>query len=386
MIENLETLEEEFTTELTPGSTRNAMAEAEAKSRDLWQVPIEALHIIPGFNVRVINASYIAGINELADQILRDGFRQDKPLAGYVAQHEGRNVINVTDGHRRHEAVAIAIAKGAEIARLPVVVSAAGTTMEDLTVSLVTTNNGKELTPYELSLVVRRLTKFGWDPVEIATKIGITDRYVASLLKLASAPLEIRKMVMEERIAARTAINAIREHGEKALVFLQRAERLANARGEKRVTDKFAPGRVMKKVITKQAPVMAVAIASLRQDPAYTTLGEELRMQIERVFEALEKARQTEELAGLSAEGEAQEEVREEGVVPIVTAAIGPGEAATRSKDNTRTVTADANTKDLGSEGKPELWGNPGISVISGGTQLAAPGKIPFGAADVFAD
>jgi hypothetical protein len=183
--------------------------------------------------------------------------------------------------------------------------------MEDLTVSLVSSNSGKELTPYEISMVVRRLVKFGWETQEIATKLGITQRYVAGLLQLASAPLEIRTMVMEERVAARMAIDAMRDHGDKALAFLLRAEKLANARGQRRVTNKFTPGRAIKKAITKNAPVMAKAIEDLRRDPGYAAIGDDVKAQIEKILEAFEKARKNEADAEEEAEG-ASEQRQEE--------------------------------------------------------------------------
>ena len=99
------------------------------------------------------------------------------------------------------------------------------------------------------------------------------------------------------------AIDAMRDHGDKALAFLLRAEKLANARGQRRVTNKFAPGRAFKKAITKNAPVMAKAIEDLRRDPGYAALGDEVKAQVEKVLEAFEQARKNEADAEQEAEG-----------------------------------------------------------------------------------
>lgn len=293
-IENIESLEADFDLELNPGSVRGAMAEVDASKKDLWQVPIEALSPIPGFNVRVKNEAYRAHVRSIANSILKEGFMADKPLAGYVAVKDGKNYVTFYDGHCRFEAAHIAIAEGAEITQLPVVVRQAGTTMEDLTVALVRANSGKELTPYETALVCKRLIRFGWETVPIASKLGLTPQYVNALLTLASAPLDIRRMVMEDRVAARMAIEAMRSHGDKALAYLMRSERLANAMGKKRATSKFAPGRVLQKTLTKSAPVMAQTFESIRKDPAYARLSAEIREKIENVLGALEKAKQLE--------------------------------------------------------------------------------------------
>lgn len=54
-------------------------------------------------------------------------------MAGFVAKEDGNDVIFVTDGHCRYDAVELAIAEGAELSRIPVVVAHQGTSMEDLT-------------------------------------------------------------------------------------------------------------------------------------------------------------------------------------------------------------------------------------------------------------
>ena len=185
------------------------MTAVDAKSRDLWQVPIEAIRVIPGFNVRVKNTSYDQHIEDLAESILREGFKPDKPLAGYVSQEDGVNVISVVDGHCRLEAVRIAISRGAEISRLPVVVSPPGTTMEDLTVSLVSSNSGKELTPYEISMVVRRLVRFGWE-TETQQSLELPALCCRAPPSLPQ-PSQIRTMVLEEADCGTLAID-MRDH------------------------------------------------------------------------------------------------------------------------------------------------------------------------------
>lgn len=296
-IEDLNQLEDSFETTLTSGSIRGAMADANATRRDLWFIPVEKLKAIPGFNVRVRNAAFQAHVRNIADSILADGFKAEHPLAGYVATENGENVIHYYDGHCRYEAVQLAIAEGAEIKRLPVVVAQAGTTLEDLTVSLVRSNSGKQLTPYETALVCKRLLSYGWETVEIARRLCMTPQYVNALLQLAAAPMELRRMVIDDRVAARTALDALRDHGENALEFLLRGELLAKSMGKTRVTSKFTPGRVFRRAVNKTAPEMATAIAAVRQDPAFSSLSEESRKQIEDIFAVLEEARTKEEQA-----------------------------------------------------------------------------------------
>jgi len=113
-------VEDKFTTELHPGSIKSAMRTVGAGSRDLWQVKPENLRVIEGFNVRVRTPTYIERVRSLADSMKSEGYYQDQPMAGYVAKENEEMVIYITGGHRRREAVLLAIAEGAEIVTVPV--------------------------------------------------------------------------------------------------------------------------------------------------------------------------------------------------------------------------------------------------------------------------
>lgn len=130
------------------GSVKQAMSGS--TSSDLWKVPREKLHIEPGFNVRVHDADYNAHVRSIADSIKENGYYPDKPIAGFVAKRDGKDVIVVTDGHSRIAGFDLAVSEGYEGTELPVVTKPRGTSMEDLTIALVTSNTGKPLSPYEL--------------------------------------------------------------------------------------------------------------------------------------------------------------------------------------------------------------------------------------------
>lgn len=285
----------DYERQLVPGSLKPAMKEVGAGSRDLWQVPPERLRPIPGFNVRVRNADYEAHIRRLADSMKSEGFYQDKPLAGYVAHEGDEQVIYFYDGHSRHEAALLAISEGAEIPRLPVVVSRAGASLEDLTVALVQANNGKPLMAYEVAAVCKRLSRYGWTELEIAKRLGFTVTYVNDLLLLAAAPHEIREMVIQDRVAATLAIKALKDHGAKALEFLLAAERRAQASGKTKVTAKHAPGAGYQKAVRKSAPQLAAVITDIRHDPGYSALSDDLRQKLEDMIALLEKAKDEED-------------------------------------------------------------------------------------------
>lgn len=222
--------------ELSAGNVKAAMRGA--SSRDLWQVPIADLHVIDGFNVRADGAEHAEHLAGLVDSILANGFYQSKPLSGYVAQERGKEVIYVTDGHCRLEAAAEAIRRGAEIKTLPVVVVPRGTSLEDLTVGLVTNNSGKPLSQYEVGVVCKRLVGYGWDEATIAKRLCMNVQRVCDLLSLVGASAAVRRLVTDGVVSASQAIDTLKRHGEGAAQKLQAGADRARAKGKKKATRK----------------------------------------------------------------------------------------------------------------------------------------------------
>ncbi|GAB2750439.1 hypothetical protein GCM10027019_31380 [Melaminivora jejuensis] len=239
---------ENFDLNLVPGAVKAAMVGV--KSADLWKVPRDRIKVMSGFNVRVKNEDHQAQVRFIADSMKANGFFPDKPLAGFVAKEDGENIIYVIDGHTRLEAVDLANSEGAEINEIPVVTKPAGTSMEDLTVALVVSNEGRHLTPYEVALVCKRLIGFGMDEAEVARRIGKSKPYVDNLLLLVSAPRAITNMVQEGTVSATLAVEAVKAHGSQAPQVLQDGLKEAQAQGKSKVTGRHLP---------KPAPVRKAA-------------------------------------------------------------------------------------------------------------------------------
>lgn len=228
--------ESESRIEFMPGAVKAAMAGC--KSSDLWKVPLSKLRIVEGFNVRMKNEAYVARVRQIADSIKENGFYADKPLAGYVAREDGVDYIVITDGHRRFEALNLAISEGAQITEAPVVTKPNGTSMEDLTVALVTSNESEPLTPYEVAIACKRLVNFGMGEAEIARRLSVSVTHVQNLLSLMAAPRNVRDMVACGKVSATLAIETLRKHGKEAEQVLSGAITAASAAGKDRVTKK----------------------------------------------------------------------------------------------------------------------------------------------------
>ena len=231
--------------QFTPGSVKTAMKGV--TSSDLWKVPRDRLHVAEGFNVRIHDAEYKAHIRTLADSMKANGYMQDKPLAGYVAASDDEHDrVIITDGHSRLAAYDLAVSEGMEPFDLPVVTKPRGTSMEDLTIALVTSNSGRQLSPYEIGVVCKRLVGYGMEPKAIAQRLGFTPVYVNGLLDLVAAPKALRDLVTEGKVSATLAVETLKKHGKEAAAVLTSGVKEAKAKGKDRVTKKHVRNATIK--------------------------------------------------------------------------------------------------------------------------------------------
>jgi ParB family transcriptional regulator, chromosome partitioning protein len=227
--------------ELQAGVVKAAIKESGAKSGEMLMVPIAAIQVIDGFNVRITGTKeWTAGIEDLTNSIIQEGFYRDKPLTVYVGKDdEGANTFWLTDGHRRFEALTQAIARGADIQTVPVIVKPAGTSLEDLTVAMAKT--GEPLQPYEMAILCKRMVSYGREPDEIAKRLGITRRYVDDLLYLIGAPAKIRNLVVDGKLSATLAIKQLRSNPKTAVKTLTATAEKSAKDGKARITNRDLP-------------------------------------------------------------------------------------------------------------------------------------------------
>lgn len=281
----------EFEVSLAPGSVKGAMKEAGASSRDLWFVPRKELRIIKGFNVRTRTPDYLEHVEAIAGSVLSEGYYPDKPLAGYVGRDGDESVIYVYEGHTRMEAVDIAVSRGADIEKLPVVVTQSSVSLEDLTVSLVRANSGRDLTPYEKAIVCKRLNRYGRDEKEISERLGFTETYVKDLLLLAGSDPRVQHLVAAGTIAATLAIEILKSKGEKATDYIIGLVTNVQEAGGEKVTKKQTPEAILKRTITKAAPRAIELLEEIYTGEARTSLPEELRTRVGELVAEISEAR-----------------------------------------------------------------------------------------------
>lgn len=247
-----------FEATLTPGSgTKGVMKAAGASSRDLYFVKPSDIYVMPGLNPRVHNQIYFDGIRVLAEDMKEHGYYQDKPLAVYIAKIDGQDRMVLNDGHRRYDALQIAINElGAPIEAVPVVVKDKSQSMLDLTVGLLKSNEGQPFTVYEKAIIAKRLKGYGWDNTKIAAEMRCTPAFVGQLLTMAGAPQAIADLVQSGNMSATQAFDLMKEHGnEGAAEIATQAVAKAKAAGRTKITAKdLTPSEKKDKLAKKFGP------------------------------------------------------------------------------------------------------------------------------------
>lgn len=282
-----------FDTPLVQGGTKALMSKTKTSSRDLWQVEVAIIKRLENFNARIHDAEYDAHIGWLADQMVENGYDPESVMKGFVAREGDEQVLYLKDGYSRLAAIERAntrLPEDKQIVRVPMVVAAQGTSIEDMTLDLILSNSGKQLRPYEQAIVLKRLVRYGMTPEDIARRLKFTVQTVNGLLLLAGAPPEIRDMVVSGQVSATTAIAEMSQHGSKAMERLKAGLEVARANGGNRVTNKHLPGNAFKKAVSKQAHSLYRAAQNIKNDPGYTGLKEENRQMLQELLTQLEQA------------------------------------------------------------------------------------------------
>ncbi|SDV47938.1 ParB/RepB/Spo0J family partition protein [Chitinasiproducens palmae] len=222
---------------IVTGNTKAAVAQAGGKSADLWMLAPDQIHYDALDNIRPLN---IDRVRHLANLMLANGYDRKSPLGCFVRKVDGQDLIFVYAGQHRYHAAKLAIAEGADIQKLPVIIDAAKSVSRvALIIAGVNGNDGERLTPLELSAAVAELEREGLDAKAIAKSLCVTDQTLRDLRLLRQAPERVHEMVRRDEVAATLAIEQLRQHGpEKALANLEAALARAVEAGKPRATAK----------------------------------------------------------------------------------------------------------------------------------------------------
>ncbi|MFM0608696.1 hypothetical protein PQR05_29620 [Paraburkholderia sediminicola] len=217
---------------------------------DLTKVVIYGVHpsdleIEPGWNERDLTTERARAHIESIKETLRNG-GTIPPLKVRVS---GKHVY-VRDGHCRLTSVRELIEEGLDIRRV-MVEEAKGNDADDVAM-MVTSSQGLMLTRLEQGRAAKRLVNFGWTPKEVAARVGQSTTYIEQNLMLANANSDVHLLLQSGSVPPKVALDAIRQHGDKAGAVL--ADRLlkANANGKTKLTQSAIVGRALPRRVAKQ--------------------------------------------------------------------------------------------------------------------------------------
>jgi len=197
----------------------------ETTVKKTFLVPLSELYVEPGYNVREIDQEHAA---EFRDAFIAGEFVP--PLAVQVTEQG----VKVIDGHHRYYGAKMATEAGHEVARLDCKDFVG--TEADRIAFMVTSSQGKALSPLERAAAYQRLSNQGWEPAEIAKKVKRSVADVSYHLQLLECGDGLIAMVKSGEVAPTTAVALSQQHGAQAeSVALAQMDK-ARAAGKKKLT------------------------------------------------------------------------------------------------------------------------------------------------------
>jgi ParB/RepB/Spo0J family partition protein len=207
---------------------------------DIYKIDPRVIQTKDGWNSREAsdpaNATHVA---DLSNSIKEIGVK--KPLVCYMEN----DVVYVSDGHCRLQAVMHLIEQGVEIKTVPVMVEDRHANEADRIFSQIVHNQGKQLTSLEQAKVFKRLTDLGWAQKDIAVKSGMSGGRVSQLLELLILPSILQKYIIEGKASASMVLATYKKHNhnvDETIVELSGAVKVAETQGRKRAMPKDTNG------------------------------------------------------------------------------------------------------------------------------------------------
>lgn len=207
------------------------------KKNDLFRVDPRLLVEEEGFNLR----DYDAPDTKASIEAFKDSYMQGLYVPALVVYINDDGQVVIVEGHKRRRGALLAIEAGAEIAYLDCV-QFRGNAAER-TALMLRSGEGQQFEPLQIAMGVLRLHRWGLTNAEIGSRIGgKTASNVEQLLLLAMANPDVHGLVRSGAVSAYTAIDAVREHGERAGDILKGHLETALAQGKSKVTKKQIQG------------------------------------------------------------------------------------------------------------------------------------------------
>lgn len=231
---------------------------AGVKKTTIFKVDPRLLEEEEGFNLRDYSDP------EVIDHIegFADSYSNGRYVPPLVVRTSDDGRIIPIEGHCRRRGAMLAIERGAELLFVDCV-PFKGNDVERVEVMLRSAE-GLKLKPLAIALGYLRLNRMGHQNTEIAKRMRKTASHVEQMLLLANANHDVQQLVREGKVSAYAAIEAIRQHREKAGEFLSGKLGEATERGKSAVTrgavKEWAPPR---KIVTSVIGSIDLVVSKL---------------------------------------------------------------------------------------------------------------------------
>ncbi|MGO4003710.1 ParB/RepB/Spo0J family partition protein [Pseudomonas fluorescens] len=222
-------------------SFKQMIKDGDLRRADAMKARLEDFYEEPGFNLRAEGEELEQSIDALAEFIFAGG-----QIPALEVRPRAEGGMWVVDGHRRRRAF-LKLDLAGRLPRVPAkddparleawisIVSFEGNDA-DRVARVITSQEGKKLSPLELAEGYKRLSAFGWAPDQIAKKIGKTRQHVEQVMTLGNANTDVQQLVASGQVSATTAVQVVRQHGEEAGKVLGSELQKARATGKSKIT------------------------------------------------------------------------------------------------------------------------------------------------------
>jgi ParB family chromosome partitioning protein len=227
---------------------------------DLTKVVIYGVHpddleIQEGWNERDMTPRVRAHIDSIKES-LRNGGQIPALKVRVVGPH-----VYVRDGHCRLTAIRELMADGLEFRRV-MVEELKGSDADDIAY-MRTSSRGLSQTRLEKGRSDKRLVHMGWTVKEIAERVGESVTYVEQNQMLTNADSDVQRLLRDDRISAKVALDAIRRYGHEAGAKL--AARL-DSEGKAKLTGASATKNPAPRVLRRVTESVGCFVASIPKE------------------------------------------------------------------------------------------------------------------------
>lgn len=242
----------------TAVSFRQKILSKEIKRAHAMQARYEDLHVEEGFNLRTPVELLDGPEREKAeadDESLFQHIMSGGRIPPLETRPRAEGGVWIVDGHRRHKQIGRAIAAGAplpdEEGVVWIDVVAFVGNDADRTARIISSAQGRHLTPLETAFGYAKLAGFKWEPERIARLEQVSPQWVGKMIALAHANSDVHALIRAGVVTASTAVDAVSKHGEGAGAYLQSLLHKAKASGKTKVTPAAIHGRALpRKVVS----------------------------------------------------------------------------------------------------------------------------------------